>query len=227
MLSVVEDYLENVAINPRDNLQQNEENIAVYSQDLNQTEFQGAGAESLTTEKKQNNFSVYYNDISVRTAISQISLTMPRSLFEGLNIDSKSQNQRISFIVYRMTPLFQSRVENDTIEGETVNKLNSWVISGSIKGQKLTNLKDPIVTTYEPLKEGIHEKTRCVFWDFTLKNGLGDWSGAGCTFTGIKDGVVTCHCFHLTNFAILTVRDRHIAQYMQQHIDFFQKLLVK
>ena len=208
MLSVVEDYLEEVSLNPGGNLQQNEQNIAVYSQDLNQSEFQGAGAESLlaTTDQTQNDFSVYNNDFSVRTFVSQISLTMPKSLFEHLNIDSKSQSQRISFIVYRMTPLFQSQADNATSDGETVNTLNSWVISGSVKGQQLTNLKDPIVTTYQPLKEGIHEKTKCVFWDFTLKNGLGDWSRAGCTYTGIKDGVVTCHCFHLTNFAILTVR---------------------
>ena len=43
-------------------------------------------------------------------------------------------------------------------------------------------------------------------WNFTDDNGVGDWSPAGCSFQGIEDGIVTCHCTHLTNFAILMVR---------------------
>jgi hypothetical protein len=205
-------------------VQQNEQNIAVYSRDLNQTTFQGTGAElSIDTERKEegNDFTVYNDDFSVQTAISQISLTMPKSLFENLNIDSKTQNQRVSFIVYRKQPLFQSPVKNTT-DGETVNQLNSWVISGSIKGKKITNLNDPIVTTYIPLKDGIHEKTACVFWDFSLRNGLGDWSQAGCAYTGLKDGIVTCRCFHLTNFAILTVR---IIMVRIKHTNYNGKIL--
>ncbi len=207
VLSVVEDYLENVAINRGENVQQNERNITVYSGDFNQSEFQGAGAESFidTQRNDENEFTVYSNDFSVQTMISQITLTMPKSLFENLTIDSKSQNQRISFVVYRKHPLFQS-VINETTDEKTVKKLNSWVISGSVKGEKLTNLKDPIVTTYQPLEEGINENTACVFWDFSLKSNVGDWSQAGCSYKGIEDGFVTCHCSHLTNFAILTVR---------------------
>ena len=208
VLSVVEDYLENVAINPQANVQQNERNIVVYSRDVNQSTFQGAGAESLidTKRNEEKYFTVYNNDFSVQPTVSQVSLTMPKSLFENLNIDSEAQNQRIAFVIYQKSSLFQSQV-NEMTDGETVNKLNSLVISGSIRGEKLTNLQDPIVTTYQPLDEGIYEETACVFWDFSLKNGVGDWSQTGCTYKGMKDGIVTCHCSHLTNFAILTVRE--------------------
>ena len=208
VLSVVEDYLENVAINPQANVQQNERNIVVYSRDVNQSTFQGAGAESLidTKRNEENDFTVYNNDFSVQPTVSQISLTMPKSLFENLSIDSEAQNQRIAFVIYQKSSLFQSQV-NETTDGETVNKLNSLVISGSIRGEKLTNLQDPIVTTYQPLDEGIYEETACVFWDFSLKNGVGDWSQTGCSYKGMKDGIVTCHCSHLTNFAILMVRE--------------------
>jgi hypothetical protein len=207
VLSVVEDYLENVAINPQANVQQNERNIVVYSRDVNQSTFQGAGAESLidTKRNEENDFTVHNNDFSVQPTVSQISLTMPKSLFENLSIDSEAQNQRIAFVIYQKSSLFQSQV-NETTDGETVNKLNSLVISGSIRGEKLTNLQYPIVTTYQPLDEGIYEETACVFWDFSLKNGVGDWSQTGCSYKGMKDGIVTCHCSHLTNFAILMVR---------------------
>lgn len=44
----------------------------------------------------------------------------------------------------------------------------------------------------------------CVSWDFTLR----DWTTFGCTRNGTnQDGVVTCNCNHLTNFALLVVSE--------------------
>ena len=41
----------------------------------------------------------------------------------------------------------------------------------------------------------------CVSWDFMLR----DWIPNGCTTIVGQDGVVTCSCNHLTNFAVLVV----------------------
>ena len=41
----------------------------------------------------------------------------------------------------------------------------------------------------------------CVSWDFTLQ----DWITDGCTTLVGEDGIVTCNCNHLTNFAVLVV----------------------
>ena len=41
----------------------------------------------------------------------------------------------------------------------------------------------------------------CVSWDFILD----DWTAEGCETDAGSDGVVTCNCTHLTNFAILVV----------------------
>ena len=205
VLSVIEDYLGTVVINPGEKLQQNGQNIAVYSRDINRSRFQGASAESMIDKmKEQIDFTAYKNDFSVQPVNSQVTLTMPESLFGNSKSHTKAQNQRISFTVHRKQSLFQAQERNATSEG-TVNKLNSWVISGSIKGKKLTNLRDPVVATYRPLENGVHETAACVFWDFSLADDLGDWSSAGCTYTGTKDGIVTCQCFHLTNFAMLMV----------------------
>ena len=159
-------------------------------------------------DRLKNDFVISYDNLMEQTTPrSQISLTIPKSLFENSHIDSQAQNQRVSFVVYRKPTTFQSKVNETTIK-ETINKLNSWVISGSIKGQKISNLTDPIVTTYQPLEKGIDEKTACVFWEFLANNGVGDWSQTGCTHIGFSQGIVTCHCSHLTNFAILMVRQR-------------------
>ena len=205
MITVLDQCLENIPLNPGQTLTQNETNIAVHGQEYDTRNFTGAGAASIL-ENTLNNLEVYNNQFSVQPDISQVSMTMPRSLFENLDTNTKTKDQRISFVIYRKTSFFPTLHKTKlNPEAKTVRKKNSFVISGSVKGQKLTNLTDPIVTTYQPLDSGIKETTACVFWNFTRKSGLGDWSRVGCTYKGITDGVVTCHCSHLTNFAILMV----------------------
>ena len=46
---------------------------------------------------------------------------------------------------------------------------------------------------------------RCVSWNFSANGGEGNWTADGCETIGLVDGVVTCQCDHLTNFAILVV----------------------
>ena len=41
----------------------------------------------------------------------------------------------------------------------------------------------------------------CVSWDFSLR----DWTEKGCTAKVSEDGIITCTCNHLTNFAVLMV----------------------
>ena len=43
---------------------------------------------------------------------------------------------------------------------------------------------------------------KCASWDF----GLQKWTSRGCNTSTGQDGIVLCHCNHLTNFAILVVR---------------------
>ena len=42
----------------------------------------------------------------------------------------------------------------------------------------------------------------CVSWDFNLQ----DWTPQGCNTSVGRGGIITCHCNHLTNFAVLVVR---------------------
>ena len=52
---------------------------------------------------------------------------------------------------------------------------------------------------------------RCVFFDYTLQNGTGDWSEEGCTLAGsLDDGDIQCNCDHLTSFAVLMVGYCHV-----------------
>ncbi|XP_051792981.1 adhesion G-protein coupled receptor F1-like [Acanthochromis polyacanthus] len=45
---------------------------------------------------------------------------------------------------------------------------------------------------------------KCVFWNFSLFNGLGGWDDEGCMLGPNNDNkTVTCNCKHLTSFSIL------------------------
>ena len=47
----------------------------------------------------------------------------------------------------------------------------------------------------------------CVSWDFSAAGNLGNWTTEGCFRDSSSDGVVTCQCDHLTNFAVLIVSE--------------------
>ena len=46
----------------------------------------------------------------------------------------------------------------------------------------------------------------CVTWNFTRL----DWITEGCTTIVGEERVITCECNHLTNFAVLVVRNNII-----------------
>ncbi len=41
--------------------------------------------------------------------------------------------------------------------------------------------------------------------NYLITGGRGNWTTNGCKLESDKDGVVTCSCSHLTNFAVLLV----------------------
>lgn len=44
---------------------------------------------------------------------------------------------------------------------------------------------------------------QCVFWNFSLFQGLGGWDNEGCKLVHLVNDTVTCNCNHLTSFSIL------------------------
>ena len=58
----------------------------------------------------------------------------------------------------------------------------------------------PIITTVS--HQEFDGQIICVTWDFEQE----DWISDGCITSNItQDGIVTCSCNHLTNFAVLVV----------------------
>ena len=54
----------------------------------------------------------------------------------------------------------------------------------------------------------------CVSWSFALR----EWTPEGCTTSVNQDGIVTCSCNHLTNFAVLVVINLMCSHYTHHMI---------
>lgn len=72
-------------------------------------------------------------------------------------------------------------------------------------------------------------KAECSFWDQSLDSGFGAWSTEGCTLISEDREAATCHCDHLTNFALITVSPLNVlsAAVMSVHAHFRTLLLRK
>ncbi|XP_047386847.1 adhesion G protein-coupled receptor E2-like isoform X2 [Sciurus carolinensis] len=84
--------------------------------------------------------------------------------------------------------------------------LLSDVILAFLSNKNTQNLNLSVIFTFfhrlvtpEPRR-----KVLCVFWD-QHQNGSGHWATAGCRTVGTGNGSTTCHCTHLSSFAVLLV----------------------
>ncbi|XP_076434800.1 adhesion G-protein coupled receptor G6-like [Babylonia areolata] len=142
-------------------------------------------------------------------------------------VQARSESDvRLSACVIQRTSLFQASQPTDTATptdrapeqgtDETTSgfRLNSQVVSlrFTVDGQPVTNLSafdlGTVTTVFKPREllpttSAVESSSQCVFWDFKLQEGHGDWSSEGCRLHGVVSGRVTCVCDHLTNFALL------------------------
>ncbi|XP_071959919.1 adhesion G-protein coupled receptor G6-like [Antedon mediterranea] len=128
------------------------------------------------------------------------SIFLPPDIIDLSRNQTGSNKIQVRFIVYRTSKLFQSNrlmLNKDRVVG-------SLVISATVENVTVEGLKEPIRAAYLPVVEGKIGNHKCVFWDFTLQNGHGDWSNEGCYYNTTSDDRIVCFCNHLTNFAVIS-----------------------
>ncbi|XP_038052047.1 uncharacterized protein LOC119724848 [Patiria miniata] len=133
---------------------------------------------------------------------------------------------RISFVMYQSDGLFPAKNASRVLASRNTSGdyfTSGRVISATVEGVQLRNLSQPVVVEFTPHQDWNESigVAQCVFWDFSLDNGTGDWSSDGCTYAGFKDGRIICHCYHLTNFAVLMgMKDESLPPVAQFLLDF-------
>ncbi|XP_072030644.1 latrophilin-like protein 1 [Amphiura filiformis] len=126
------------------------------------------------------------------------SIQLPEdALFENEN----TNDTKVSFIAYNDDKLFPSQM----LKEKTSSMVVGPIISAVVLGKDVKNLQKPVVIQIAPTQDinaTVLNTSRCVYWD-SKSDGIGDWADEGCELMSAKSGKITCHCNHLTNFAVL------------------------
>uniref|UniRef100_A0A3B3BZY2 Adhesion G protein-coupled receptor F7 n=1 Tax=Oryzias melastigma TaxID=30732 RepID=A0A3B3BZY2_ORYME len=76
------------------------------------------------------------------------------------------------------------------------------LINGKVTLIRSSGKINNISLTFDVLNDTLHNP-KCVYWNFSLFNGLGGWDDEGCFLVYSENGSVSCNCNHLTSFSIL------------------------
>ncbi|KAJ8276693.1 hypothetical protein COCON_G00084450 [Conger conger] len=131
------------------------------------------------------------------SSAQQGSITLPPDLTTGLTPQQQLQVSRVQFNFYQRSTVFQDRNLNG-------RRLNSGILGTSVANLSISNLTNNVFITLrnnEPVPENFEPS--CVFWDFSLNDGLGGWNSTGCFVENSTNEETNCSCNHLTSFAIL------------------------
>uniref|UniRef100_A0A8D3A3E6 GAIN-B domain-containing protein n=1 Tax=Scophthalmus maximus TaxID=52904 RepID=A0A8D3A3E6_SCOMX len=127
------------------------------------------------------------------------SVFLPSTLTAGLSPEQQQQASRVQFTFHTKNAFFQDKALDD-------KTLVSPVLGASVANLSISNLTENILFTIQninPMPGNF--VASCAFWDFTVNDGQGGWSSAGCFVVNATSDDTTCSCNHLTSFAILLV----------------------
>nr|XP_015194621.1 PREDICTED: G-protein coupled receptor 126 isoform X6 [Lepisosteus oculatus] len=168
-------------------------NLALGISAVNHSMFNG----TLFSATAANNASDIQVDFETDQQNPLAEIRLPSTLLSNLSDVEIDIVSRIHFTFFSKTGLFQEQKTNG-------NSLNSFVVASSVGNVSINNLQDPVRIQIQHIHYQPEPKPVCVFWDFTLKNGSGGWSGDGCAVSPESNSNMTiCLCNHLTHFGVL------------------------
>ncbi|KAK5884861.1 hypothetical protein CesoFtcFv8_018636 [Champsocephalus esox] len=80
-------------------------------------------------------------------------------------------------------------------------KINSKVVTVTVSNRNTSHLKEPVILTFDHLKQSNELSHTCVFWDSSKEGG--SWSARGCSVLTSNPNYTVCSCNHLSSFAVL------------------------
>ncbi|XP_038077172.1 uncharacterized protein LOC119745020 [Patiria miniata] len=137
----------------------------------------------------------------------------------------------ISFVMYDSSNLFHSQLIDNSQSTDSPRTIGSRIVSASVLNTVINGLppESPVVNAFNLRvsqvtgpNEDQNQLEQCVFWDFNLRDGIGDWSAEGCRKGSTVNGRTVCLCDHATNFAVLV--NIHGQKYASFALDVISKL---
>ncbi|XP_071959946.1 adhesion G-protein coupled receptor G7-like [Antedon mediterranea] len=160
-------------------------------------------ADSLKEAFEPTDVNIHYDNENIPFNAVGASIALPPEIILIGKTQTGIDEIRVYFTVYQNSFLFISDNLVNASGKDFTRQVGSQIISASLEAVKIDGLVTPIHLAFLPRNEISNNNTECVFWDFSLYDGVGDWSSEGCELNETTDGRVVCLCDHLTNFAIL------------------------
>uniref|UniRef100_A0AAR2LSN4 Adhesion G protein-coupled receptor F7 n=1 Tax=Pygocentrus nattereri TaxID=42514 RepID=A0AAR2LSN4_PYGNA len=98
--------------------------------------------------------------------------------------------------------LFSAFLLNSTHNGSS---LTDTSINADVVMIKLAQAIDPLISLTFDVSNASLGNPQCVFWNFSLLDGIGGWDSTGCEVkkSGVGSDSVVCQCTHTTSFSVL------------------------
>ncbi|XP_051909290.1 adhesion G protein-coupled receptor F5-like [Hippocampus zosterae] len=141
------------------------------------------------------------DSFGIETPLILLNKTAFNGSFNGdfnstVEIDIPQSNGETNLTVITFESLDNVLVPRDE------NNASGRVINGRVVLVQSDTTVSNITFTFDIVNDGLGNP-QCVFWNFSLFDGLGGWDGDGCELVEQADDTVTCLCDHLTSFSML------------------------
>lgn len=151
--------------------------------------------ENITTSLTNNSFDIETDFILLNK--TTFTDTFNEDFNSSVEIDipeAGGQNESITVITFiSMDNVLPARDEDNS---------SSNVINGRVVLVQSSAVINNISFTFDVINDTLRNP-QCVFWNFSLFNGLGGWDSEGCELIINVNQTVTCNCNHLTSFSML------------------------
>ncbi|XP_038050445.1 adhesion G-protein coupled receptor D1-like isoform X2 [Patiria miniata] len=140
------------------------------------------------------------NKVELTPESSKNVFSLPASSFQGKEIKATA-------VVFKtLHNAITTEVEGQSSSGNAT--LGSEVVSLTVTqedGSPLPFSEDnPVVLSFQlEQSKTSDQEAKCCFWKFQNSSEGGLWSTDGCVVNESSSNATTCHCSHLTNFAVL------------------------
>ncbi|TRY67266.1 hypothetical protein TCAL_03292 [Tigriopus californicus] len=123
--------------------------------------------------------------------------------FKGVNLPDQPSLRTHENSLLAGVIKYKNSIVKEILNTGNIAALKSVAIFDSDGNVTNQNLHQAVTLHFKQVKlppiEGQTVEPQCVFWNFKSSN----WSNDGCQTIQNSDGVTTCSCNHLTNFAVI------------------------
>ncbi|XP_072029050.1 uncharacterized protein [Amphiura filiformis] len=197
------------------NFSHNGRNIAITAFNVDQDVLRfGLGFAQMTDDMykdEEKTRKIFYDTSEIEVEDTDVAIILPEI---GLMLNDKNNSSTdvpVNFIIYENSKLFQSNrlPTEESCSKRTQRIVGTRIVAASIEGTQIANLPSDqkVINVFQPLEiweSGSLDNYECVYWDFKLDEGRGDWSNEGCYLALNNTANRTiCYCDHLTSFAVL------------------------